>query len=135
MNRLQHPKIIQLYDAYEYNKMVCVVLELWEIKINFTPLWGRVHEKKFLLSSRIDGGELFDRVLDDKFILTEKACSVFMRQICEAMDYIHEHNIIHLDLKVSSDFSCRHKKNVFMLTSIIFHSNTAREHFVSNRVG
>lgn len=22
-----------------------------------------------------------------------------MRQICEAMDYIHEHNIIHLDLK------------------------------------
>lgn len=28
MNRLQHPKIIQLYDAYEYNKMVCVVLEL-----------------------------------------------------------------------------------------------------------
>lgn len=28
MNRLQHPKIIQLYDAYEYNKMMCVVLEL-----------------------------------------------------------------------------------------------------------
>lgn len=50
---------------------------------------------------RIDGGELFDRVLDDKFLLTEKACSIFMRQICEAMDYIHEHNIIHLDLKVS----------------------------------
>lgn len=75
MNRLQHPKIIQLYDAFEYDKMMCVVLEL------------------------IDGGELFDRVLDDKFILTEKACSIFMRQICEAMDYIHEHNIIHLDLK------------------------------------
>lgn len=29
MNRLQHPKIIQLYDAFEYNKMVCVVLELY----------------------------------------------------------------------------------------------------------
>lgn len=28
MNRLQHPKIIQLYDAYEYNKMMCVILEL-----------------------------------------------------------------------------------------------------------
>lgn len=54
-----------------------------------------------LFSCRIDGGELFDRVLDDKFILTEKACAIFMRQICEAMDYIHEHNIIHLDLKVS----------------------------------
>ncbi|XP_070502473.1 death-associated protein kinase 1-like isoform X1 [Chironomus tepperi] len=75
MNRLHHPRIIQLYDAYEYNKMVCVVLEL------------------------IEGGELFDRVLDDKFILTEKACSIFMRQICEAMEYIHDQNIIHLDLK------------------------------------
>ncbi|CAO1383269.1 unnamed protein product [Diamesa tonsa] len=75
MNNLQHPKIIQLYDAYEYNKMVCVVLEL------------------------IDGGELFDRVLDDKFILTEKACAIFMRQICDAMDFIHANRIIHLDLK------------------------------------
>lgn len=28
MNSLQHPKIIQLYDAYEFNKMMCVVLEL-----------------------------------------------------------------------------------------------------------
>ena len=51
------------------------------------------------LFSRIEGGELFDRVLDDKFILTEKACSIFMRQICEAMEYIHDQNIIHLDLK------------------------------------
>lgn len=28
MNSLQHPLIIQLYDAYEYGKMMCVVLEL-----------------------------------------------------------------------------------------------------------
>lgn len=28
MNSLQHDKIIQLYDAYEYNKEMCVVLEL-----------------------------------------------------------------------------------------------------------
>jgi len=47
----------------------------------------------------VDGGELFDRVLDDTFLLTEKACSIFVRQICEAMDYIHQNNIIHLDLK------------------------------------
>lgn len=31
MNSLQHPLIIQLYDAYEYGKMMCVVLELWVI--------------------------------------------------------------------------------------------------------
>ncbi|CRL04747.1 CLUMA_CG017807, isoform A [Clunio marinus] len=92
MNRLQHPKIIQLYDAFEYNKMVCVVLEL------------------------VDGGELFDRVLDDKFILTEKACSIFMRQICEAMDYIHEHNIIHLDLKATREYDPSTKLQVLFGT-------------------
>jgi myosin-light-chain kinase len=28
MNTLQHPKIIQLYNAYEFGRMICVVLEL-----------------------------------------------------------------------------------------------------------
>ena len=76
----------------------------WNCKSDELFLCLQLHliPKHFFLfpSHRIDGGELFDRVLDDKFLLTEKACSVFMRQICEAMDYIHECNIIHLDLKV-----------------------------------
>lgn len=28
MNSLHHPRIIQLYDAFEFGKMMCVVLEL-----------------------------------------------------------------------------------------------------------
>lgn len=48
---------------------------------------------------RIEGGELFDRVIDDDFILTEKACIVFIRQVCQAMEFIHRSNILHLDLK------------------------------------
>lgn len=71
----------------------------WNCECDEPPSLFIVHPSTFFC--RIDGGELFDRVLDDKFILTEKACAIFMRQICEAMDYIHEHNIIHLDLKVS----------------------------------
>lgn len=75
MNSLQHHLIIQLYAAYEYQKMMCVVLEL------------------------VEGGELFDRVIDDEFVLTERTCTVFIRQVCEAMQFIHRNNILHLDLK------------------------------------
>ena len=53
-----------------------------------------------ILSCRIQGGELFDRIIDDDFILTERACVLFMRQICEGMEYMHNNYIVHLDMKV-----------------------------------
>jgi len=48
---------------------------------------------------RINGGELFERVIDDDFELTEKVCTIFMRQICEGVQYMHEKFIMHLDMK------------------------------------
>ncbi|OXU25722.1 hypothetical protein TSAR_002187 [Trichomalopsis sarcophagae] len=75
MRRLQHPRLIQLYDAIENGKQIYVVLEL------------------------IEGGELFERVIDDDFVLTERSCAVFMRQICEGIEFVHSQNIIHLDMK------------------------------------
>lgn len=48
----------------------------------------------------IQGGELFERVIDEDFVLTERACACFMKQICEAMDYLHSNKVIHLDMKV-----------------------------------
>lgn len=52
-----------------------------------------------ILFIRIEGGELFDRVIDDEFILSERACTVLVRQLCQAMEFVHHNNIIHLDLK------------------------------------
>ncbi|XP_024881641.1 serine/threonine-protein kinase 33-like [Temnothorax curvispinosus] len=75
MRRLQHPRLIQLYDAIDTGKQIYVVLEL------------------------IDGGELFERVIDDDFVLTERSCAVFMRQICEGIEFMHGQKILHLDLK------------------------------------
>jgi myosin-light-chain kinase len=49
---------------------------------------------------RVQGGELFERVIDEDFVLTERACACFMKQICEAMEYLHNHKVIHLDMKV-----------------------------------
>ncbi|KAJ8982945.1 hypothetical protein NQ317_005260, partial [Molorchus minor] len=76
MRALQHPRLIQVYDAFENGKIMTVILEL------------------------IEGGELFERVIDDDFILTEKSCTIFMRQICEGVDFIHKQRILHLDMKV-----------------------------------
>ena len=54
----------------------------------------------FIIYSSIGGGELFDRVIEDEFVLTEKACIAFMKQILEGVAYMHREQIIHLDLKV-----------------------------------
>lgn len=48
----------------------------------------------------VEGGELFERVIGDDFVLTEKAVTIFVRQICEGVQFIHSKNILHLDLKV-----------------------------------
>ncbi|KAB7500486.1 Myosin light chain kinase, smooth muscle, partial [Armadillidium nasatum] len=69
-------KLIQLYDAYDMGKEMCLVLEI------------------------VNGGELFERVIDDDFELTERACAIFIKQICEGIEFIHSKNILHLDMKV-----------------------------------
>ncbi|XP_043267355.1 serine/threonine-protein kinase par-1-like isoform X2 [Venturia canescens] len=75
MRRLQHPRLIQLYDAIDTGKQIYVILEL------------------------IQGGELFERVIDEDFVLTERSCAVFMRQICEGIEFVHAQHILHLDMK------------------------------------
>ena len=56
-----------------------------------------------MLYIRLNGGELFDYVLEKEY-LNEKEASYYMRQILSAIDYFHKKNIVHLDLKVSPFF-------------------------------
>lgn len=108
MRRLQHPRLIQLYDSIDTGKQIYVILELYVSRRvrdarKKRKIRGRRAPTSYLNFHhfRIDGGELFERVIDDDFVLTERSCAVFMRQICEGIEFMHGQKILHLDLKVS----------------------------------
>jgi len=75
MNTLRHPKLVQLIAAFSHGREITMVMDY------------------------VSGGELFERVVDEDFELTERICIKFIRQICEGVGYMHENQIIHLDLK------------------------------------
>ncbi|XP_074551987.1 myosin light chain kinase, smooth muscle [Halichoeres trimaculatus] len=75
MNYLHHPKLVQCLAAYDHKPEMVMVMEF------------------------IAGGELFERIVDDNFEHTEPASVRYMQQILEGISYMHQQNIIHLDLK------------------------------------
>ncbi|XP_075851715.1 myosin light chain kinase 3 isoform X2 [Microcebus murinus] len=75
MNQLGHANLIQLYDAFESKSSFTLIMEC------------------------VDGGELFDRITDEKYHLTELDVVLFTKQICEGVRYLHQQYVLHLDLK------------------------------------
>uniref|UniRef100_A0A8C3U442 Myosin light chain kinase 2, skeletal/cardiac muscle n=1 Tax=Catharus ustulatus TaxID=91951 RepID=A0A8C3U442_CATUS len=75
MNQLNHHNLIQLYDAIETPREIILFMEY------------------------VEGGELFERIIDDDYHLTEVDCMVFVRQICEGIRFMHHMCVLHLDLK------------------------------------
>ncbi|CAM4765861.1 unnamed protein product [Rotaria magnacalcarata] len=75
MMDLNNPKLLHLHDAFEDEDEMAMVTEF------------------------IAGGELFDRIADPNYKMTEAEAIKYMRQICEGLKHMHENNIVHLDLK------------------------------------
>lgn len=50
-------------------------------------------------ATRVSGGELFDRIVEKGFY-TEMDASRLIRQVLDAVNYLHSMGIVHRDLKV-----------------------------------
>ncbi|KAK2757071.1 hypothetical protein FQN54_005040 [Arachnomyces sp. PD_36] len=74
LERLHHPHIVKFHD------------------------WFESRDKYYIVTQLAIGGELFDRICDyGKF--TEKDASQTIRQVLDAVNYLHERNVVHRDLK------------------------------------
>ncbi|KAI9219696.1 kinase-like domain-containing protein, partial [Blastocladiella britannica] len=74
MKLVQHPSVMQLYDVYETDDELYLVLE------------------------HVEGGELFDYLVKRGRLDEREACT-FFQQIILGLDYCHKHQICHRDLK------------------------------------
>jgi myosin-light-chain kinase len=76
LKTISSPHVIAFIEAFESTKSIIMITEY------------------------LDGGELFERVVDEDFQLVESECCLFMKQIYQGMEYLHSKYIVHLDIKV-----------------------------------
>lgn len=74
LQTLDHPHVIKMYEFFEDEVNIYLILEKWE------------------------GGELFDRVIEKEF-LSEKEAAIIFKQILQAINYCHNNGVCHRDLK------------------------------------
>ncbi|XP_029350770.1 calcium/calmodulin-dependent protein kinase type 1D [Echeneis naucrates] len=74
LRRIKHENIVALEDIYESPDHLYLIMQL------------------------VSGGELFDRIVEKGFY-TEKDASTLIRQVLDAVNYLHRMGIVHRDLK------------------------------------
>lgn len=94
MMRLDYPSILRLYDYFEDKKYIYLVLEI------------------------CNGGELFDKIISQKYY-GENEARVIFKQIISAIFYCHQNGVCHRDLK-PENFIMISKKDPYNLKVIDF---------------
>ena len=78
MKKMDHPNIIKIYEVYESDRSLYIIMELCK------------------------GGEIFDRIIEhinNKQMYSEKDAADIFKQVMSCIQYCHNHNICHRDLK------------------------------------
>ncbi|CAK0845421.1 unnamed protein product [Prorocentrum cordatum] len=74
MTKLDHPNVVKLFQTFQDSRYVYLVMEMCQ------------------------GGELFDRIIEEKHF-TEKDAATVMQQVFRGIHYTHAVDIVHRDLK------------------------------------
>nr|XP_055045939.1 calcium/calmodulin-dependent protein kinase type 1D [Misgurnus anguillicaudatus] len=74
LRKIKHENIVALEDIYESSNHLYLIMQL------------------------VSGGELFDRIVEKGFY-TEKDASTLIKQVLDAVNYLHTMGIVHRDLK------------------------------------
>ncbi|KAI9319639.1 kinase-like domain-containing protein [Dichotomocladium elegans] len=77
LRRVRHPYIVKLYDVIETERYIGIILEC------------------------ASGGELFEYILAHRY-LKEKDASRIFAQLISGVNYLHQKNIVHRDLKLEN---------------------------------
>lgn len=89
LQRMKHPHIVRFHDWFE--SRVSSSRSIWS---SFVLIVLAPQDKYYIVTQLATGGELFDRICEyGKF--TEKDASQTIRQVLEAVDYLHFNNVVH----------------------------------------
>ena len=70
LKEISNPQIVRFHAAFESWNELVIITEL------------------------LSGGELFDRIVAEEFEITELDCTLYLRQICRGVEYLHKEGFI-----------------------------------------
>ena len=115
MIKLDHPNIIKLYEVYENEKNIYLIMEL------------------------CTGGELFDRIVDNtekEIQFTEKQAAEIFKQMMSAINYCHKNGIVHRDLKPENLlYLTKDENSPIKVIDFGMSKRFDSKHFMSEKVG
>ncbi|CAI9572202.1 unnamed protein product [Staurois parvus] len=110
LSEVSHERITLLLDAFETKKTLILILEI------------------------CCGEELLDRLFR-KHTITEKEVKLYIRQLLEAVAYLHEKNILHLDIKPSNILMVHTDKEDIKLCDFGFSQKIIQSEFQYSKYG